>query len=160
MQPLGLLKDVRLFNDDLFIPIDINARLAGFVGGATSGFILGAGNSIVANGWNLSAAFNAGVNSMVTGAITGAVIGGAVGGISAYKQGNNIWTGKAKPQFYQPVIDTEMMESIAPKVNENIHSIDNYNFELPSPNSFSKEIINNYRNTSTFPVLTLAMRHP
>ena len=93
----------------------IGGAAAGFVGGATSGFILGAGNSIVANGWNLSAAFNAGVNSMVTGAITGAVIGGAVGGISAYKQGNNIWTGKAKPQIYQPVIDTEMMESIAPR---------------------------------------------
>ena len=73
----------------------LGGTLAGLVGGATSGFILGAGNSIVANGWNMSAAFNAGINGMVTGAITGAVIGGAVGGISAYKQGNNIWTGKS-----------------------------------------------------------------
>ena len=73
----------------------LGGTLAGFVGGAISGFILGAGNSIVANGWNMSAAFNAGINGMVTGAITGAVIGGAVGGISAYKQGNNIWTGKS-----------------------------------------------------------------
>ena len=73
----------------------LGGTLAGLVGGATSGFILGAGNSIVANGWDLSAAFNAGVKGMVTSAITGAVIGGAVGAIYAYKQGNNIWTGKS-----------------------------------------------------------------
>ena len=80
---------------------------AGSISGAASGFLLGAGNSIVTNGWDMSAALSAGINGMVMGAVTGAVIGGVVGGYSAYKQGNNIWTGKPKDIIPTPKIETE-----------------------------------------------------
>ena len=95
----------------------LGGAAAGFLGGAASGFILGSGNSIVANGWDMSAAFKAGFDGMIVSALSGALIGGIAGGYAAYKQGNNIWTGKPN---YTPQIelDYEMMDELAPKIQD------------------------------------------
>lgn len=107
----------------------IGGAASGFAGGATSGFVLGGGNSIVTNGWDMSAALKAGFNGMLVSAISGALIGGAVGGYSAYKQGNNIWTGKSN---YTPQVelDYKQMDELAPKIQ-------NESF----PNTSSKTLI-------------------
>ena len=96
----------------------IGGAASGFLGGAASGFLLGSGNYIVANGWDMEAAFKAGINGMVTSAISGALIGGVVGGYSAYKQDNNIWTGKPNGFTPQVELDYEEMDALAPKMQE------------------------------------------
>lgn len=48
--------------------------------------------------------------------MTGAVIGGVVGGYSAYKQGNNFWTGKPNSIAPQVELNYEEMDKLAPKL--------------------------------------------
>ena len=67
--------------------------ISGLAGGLSSGFVLGGGNSLVTSG-SFEGFFQSAVTGALIGGVTGAVIGGVVGGYSAYKQGNNFWTGK------------------------------------------------------------------
>ncbi|MBQ9676810.1 MAG: VCBS repeat-containing protein [Prevotella sp.] len=67
--------------------------VSGFAGGLSSGFVLGGGNSLMTNG-NFDGFFENAATGALVGGVTGAVVGGIVGGYSAYKQGNNFWTGE------------------------------------------------------------------
>lgn len=110
----------------------VGGALSGFVSGGLSGFILGGGNSIVLNG-NLSGFIDGAWQGMLSGAISGAVIGGAMGAYSAFKNGQNILTGKPNAssignQLHRPQnlesdamatttsMDTEMGGSTSPSI--------------------------------------------
>ena len=49
--------------------------------------------------------------------MTGAVIGGVTGLISAHNKGYDLWSGQPKQLSPQVNIDTELMESVAPKAD-------------------------------------------
>ena len=80
----------------------------GVIGGATYGFgagvaggaISGAGNSYLNNG-NFNHVWEDALHDALIGGISGAVAGGIAGGYSAYKDGNNIWTGELKADVGQ-----------------------------------------------------------
>lgn len=89
--------------------------ISGLAGGFSSGFVLGGGNSVVTNG-SFEGFFQSAVTGALIGGMTGAVIGGVAGGYSAYKQGNNFWTGKPNSIAPQVELDYEQMDNLAPKL--------------------------------------------
>ena len=136
----------------------VGGALTGFVSGGLSGFILGGGNSIVLNG-NLSGFIDGAWQGMLSGAISGAAIGGALGAYSAFKNGQNLLTGKPnessilqarhRPQNPTPdalaeraPADMGMTSSGVPEIQP---TLDN---TVPLPSSVAKEAMN----SSTFPI--------
>ena len=89
--------------------------VSGLSGGLSSGFVLGGGNSLVTSG-SFEGFFQSAVTGALIGGVTGAVIGGVVGGYSAYKQGNNFWTGKPNSIAPQVELNYEEMDKLAPKI--------------------------------------------
>jgi len=75
----------------------------GAVGGAISGFALGAGNT-----WLDGGSFQEGFGNGMIGAGTGALIGGITGGMfqgtSAVLKGRNFWTGAVRPTPVGPTV--------------------------------------------------------
>ena len=92
----------------------VSGAISGLTGGLSSGFVLGGGNSLVTNG-NFDGFFENAIQGAFIGGVTGAVIGGVVGGYSAYKQGNNFWTGKPNSIAPQVELNYEEMDKLAPK---------------------------------------------
>ena len=89
--------------------------LIGGASGATSGFILGGGNSWIING-NFNSFLSDAFVGFAIGGVTGALIGGVTGAINAHNEGRDLWTGRPKQPFPQVNIDTKLMESVAPKL--------------------------------------------
>ena len=78
----------------------IGGAISGFAGGAASGVILGGGNA-----WLNGTGFWQGVGyGALYGGAIGGITGGIIGGISSSLQGNNFWTGKAKPAIIKPEV--------------------------------------------------------
>ena len=90
--------------------------LIGGASGATSGFILGGGNSWLING-NFNSFLSDAFIGLAIGGVTGALIGGVTGAINAHNKGYDLWTGQPKQPLPQVNIDTELMESVAPKLD-------------------------------------------
>jgi len=67
--------------------------ISGLTGGVIGGFINGAGFTALGGG-NFQESMMGGLKGAVIGGGTGALAGGVFGGISAFKAGNNVWTGK------------------------------------------------------------------
>lgn len=99
----------------------LEGAVSGLAGGVASGFVLGGGNSLVTNG-NFDGFLESAITGAVIGGVTGAVIGGVVGGYQAYKQGNNIWTGKSNSISPQIELDYEKMDELAPKISDSQES--------------------------------------
>ena len=89
--------------------------LIGGASGATSGFILGGGNSWIING-NFNSFLSDAFVGFAIGGVTGALIGGVTGAINAHNEGRDLWTGRPKQPLPQVNIDTKLMESVAPKL--------------------------------------------
>ena len=89
--------------------------MIGGASGATGGFILGGGNSWLSNG-NFSNILSDAFFGCAIGGLTGALIGGVTGAISAHNKGYDLWTGQPKHLSPQINFDTELMESVAPKI--------------------------------------------
>ena len=90
--------------------------LVGGASGATSGLILGGGNSWLSHGSFGDILSNAFLGAAL-GGLTGGVIGGVTSGIKASKQKCDFWTGKTKMLSPQVNINTEQMEAVAPKAD-------------------------------------------
>ena len=65
----------------------------GAASGTASGFVLNAGNSLIA-GENIGGALQSGLIGGLSGGIIGGLTGGVTGGIKALKSGRNFWTGE------------------------------------------------------------------
>lgn len=66
----------------------------GAAGGATSGFVLNTGNSLM-DGERFGGALQSGLMAGITGGVFGGLTGGLIGGAQALQHGRNFWTGKA-----------------------------------------------------------------
>lgn len=65
----------------------------GVAGGATSGFVLNTGNSLV-DGDRIGGALQSGLIGGLTSGLIGGMTGGLVGGVQALQHGRDFWTGK------------------------------------------------------------------
>lgn len=65
----------------------------GAAGGATSGFVLNTGNSLM-DGDRLGGALQNGLMGGLTGGVFGGLSGGLIGGVQALQHGRDFWTGK------------------------------------------------------------------
>ena len=65
----------------------------GTAGGATSGFVLNTGNSLM-DGERFGGALQSGLMGGLTGGIFGGLTGGLIGGAQALQHGRDFWTGK------------------------------------------------------------------
>ena len=72
----------------------VGGAVMGFSGGMIGGFINGAGFTGLGGG-NFEEIMMGGFKGAAIGGGTGALAGGIFGGISAYRSGNNVWSGEA-----------------------------------------------------------------
>lgn len=136
----------------------VGGALTGFVSGGLSGFILGGGNSIVLNG-NLDSFIDGAWQGMLSGALSGAAIGGALGAYSAFKNGQNLLTGKpnessilqARHRPHNPTPDALAEQAPADMGLQSTgvpEMTTTFDETIPLPSSVAKETMN----STTFPI--------
>ena len=135
----------------------LGGALSGLVSGASAGFLLGGGNALVAGNYN--GFWNAALTGMAWGAGSGAILGAGMGAYSAWRNGQNILTGKpnessilqARHRPQNPTPDA-MAEQASPDMGMQSTSMpeiqNSINENVPLPSSVAKETMN----SSTFPL--------
>ncbi len=99
----------------------------GAAGGATSGFVLNTGNSLM-DGERFGGALQSGLMGGITGGVFGGLTGGLIGGAQALQHGRDFWTGKATNRGLMPTNTTSTIKNnvgegkVIPK-DENTYSV-------------------------------------